>query len=137
MNETHSTANARHYPGKVVRRMRDALGWTQEHLAEKAGLTPESISQIETGARHGRPETLSAVAGALGVPVDELHRTDDESIPAELASFLASPQGRGVSDTERAHLRSLAFPGRRMTEQAYSLALAMLRATEEIVGGSA
>lgn len=45
---------------------------TQGDLAAAAGIHPVYLSRIETGRRTGSARTLAAVAGALGVTVDEL-----------------------------------------------------------------
>ncbi len=45
---------------------------TQRHLAGAAGINPLYLSQIERGVRTGSARTLSALAEALGVDVDDL-----------------------------------------------------------------
>ena len=54
-----------------VRAYRSHRGMTQGELAA-AGVHPVYISQIETGKRTGSAKTLAAIAGALGVAVDDL-----------------------------------------------------------------
>ncbi len=56
-------------PIRVWRRHR---GLTITQLAGKAGLSAAYVSQIETGAREGRTETLHALAKALNVDLDDL-----------------------------------------------------------------
>src|SRR5687767_6765951 len=55
--------------GKLLRRHRDAAGLTQDALAEKAGLSARTVSDLERGARgargHPHPHTLDALAKAL------------------------------------------------------------------------
>ena len=41
-------------------------------LAEKAGIAPAYLSQIETGKRDGTVSTIKKLAEALGVMVDDL-----------------------------------------------------------------
>ena len=41
----------------------------QRQLAEKAGLTPSMVSQIESGRLTPSLNTLGKIAGALGVPI--------------------------------------------------------------------
>ena len=55
-----------------VRVYRSHRGMTQGELAAAAGVHPVYISQIETGKRTGSAKTLAAIAGALGVAVDDL-----------------------------------------------------------------
>ena len=45
---------------------------TQRQLARSAGINPLYLSQIERGRRTGSARTLSALAVALGVDVDDL-----------------------------------------------------------------
>ena len=56
----------------AVRIFRDHCGMTQKQLAGAAGINPLYLSQIERGVRTGSARTLSALAEALGVDVDDL-----------------------------------------------------------------
>lgn len=53
-----------------VKLWREHLGWTQQELADRAGISKPYLSQIETGKRQGTVETLSAIARALDVPLE-------------------------------------------------------------------
>ncbi|MDE0332776.1 MAG: helix-turn-helix transcriptional regulator [Nitrospinae bacterium] len=55
-----------------VRVYRTHRGMKQGDLAAAAGIHPVYLSQIETGKRTGSAKTLAAIAGALGVAVDDL-----------------------------------------------------------------
>ena len=55
-----------------VRVYRSHRGMKQGDLAAAAGIHPVYLSQIETGKRTGSAKTLAAIAGALGVSVDDL-----------------------------------------------------------------
>jgi len=55
-----------------VRELRDARRWTQERLAEAAGLTPVQLSRIENGANDPKLTTVLRLARALGVRLGEL-----------------------------------------------------------------
>lgn len=58
-----------------VRRARDARGWSQEHLAERAGLTQVYISQIETSKTAASVDTIEKLAAGFDVDARELlHR---------------------------------------------------------------
>jgi DNA-binding XRE family transcriptional regulator len=57
------------HPAKAWREYR---GFTQDALAEKAGISKAYLSQIETGKRTGVAKTLKALASALGVTINEL-----------------------------------------------------------------
>ena len=69
MNERarQSTDNADVPFGTRLRRARESAGLTQESLAERAGLTPNSVGALERGEhRHPYPATVRALAEALG-----------------------------------------------------------------------
>ncbi|GIV68661.1 helix-turn-helix domain-containing protein [Caldilinea sp.] len=56
-------------PIKVWREYR---GLTQQQLAERAGISPAYLSQLETGKRVGSKGVLLAIAHALNVSLDDL-----------------------------------------------------------------
>jgi transcriptional regulator with XRE-family HTH domain len=60
--------------GEKLRRLRRGRAWTQEELAEKAGISPSTIVEIERGKRQNpHPGTLGKLAAALDVkPADLL-----------------------------------------------------------------
>ncbi|HUA28157.1 MAG TPA: tetratricopeptide repeat protein, partial [Streptosporangiaceae bacterium] len=71
----------------LLRRLRAETRLTQEELAEAAGLSPRSVSDLERGInRTARKETAVSLARALGLP---------EAV-AEL--FVAAARGRGLAD---------------------------------------
>src|SRR5579872_363790 len=74
--------------GSLLKRHRLAAGLTQEELAERAGVSTRSVSDLERGlSRTSHPNTVRRLADAL------------ELVPAERASFLeVASQGR-VSET--------------------------------------
>lgn len=53
--------------GNTVRRLREAKGWSQEEMAEKANLHRTYISGIERGIRNPTLTILFKLADALGV----------------------------------------------------------------------
>jgi transcriptional regulator with XRE-family HTH domain len=73
--------------GGLLRRLRDDAGLTQEELAEAAGVSPRSVSDLERGiTRTARKDTALLLAGALGLDG-----------PAR-DSFVAAARGRGPSE---------------------------------------
>lgn len=55
-----------------IRDIREDLGWTQEDLADRAGLPRQHLSDIERGVMRPRIDTAQKIAVALGVTVDEI-----------------------------------------------------------------
>jgi transcriptional regulator with XRE-family HTH domain len=60
--------------GQCVRKHRDAKGFSQETLAEKADLDRTYISDIERGARNPGIRNVVRIAVALGITVSQLTR---------------------------------------------------------------
>ncbi len=58
--------------GKNIKDIRTARGLTQTELAEKADLSVQFISYIETGTKRPGLETLIKIAAALGTTMDAL-----------------------------------------------------------------
>jgi transcriptional regulator with XRE-family HTH domain len=58
--------------GRRVLLGRLKAGLTQKQLAQKSGLDQSTIIRVERGDRGIRPMTLAKLAGALGVPVEDL-----------------------------------------------------------------
>ena len=52
--------------GESIRAMRTAQGWTQEQLAEIAGITSSNLGRIEAGRYAVSLDILNKIAGALG-----------------------------------------------------------------------
>ena len=50
-----------------IRAARQALGWTQNELAERSGVSPRTIHAVEKG-RSCRQATKRRILAALGVP---------------------------------------------------------------------
>ena len=62
-----------------IRELRDARGWSQEHLAQVSGLSARTIQRAETGSAASH-DTLQALAAAFDCEVaDLLAGTPDRS----------------------------------------------------------
>ena len=53
--------------GKIIQERRDYLNLTQKDVAEMAGITFKSISEIELGIRNPTLNTLKSVLDVLGL----------------------------------------------------------------------
>jgi len=58
--------------GRRVREAREAVGATQEQLAEQLRLTRASVANLEAGRQRISAYHLGVIAGALSVPLAEL-----------------------------------------------------------------
>ncbi len=71
--------------GERLRVERQAHGLSLRHLADRLGVSPSLISQIETGRARPSVSTLYAIANELGVSLDDLLflDTDRSAAPAD------------------------------------------------------
>ena len=82
--------------GERIRGRRAELGWTQDQLAQKAGISKSFLSDLENGKRSVGANNLLDIARALGVSLDFLmtgtasqDQRSEVPIPASLARFAA------------------------------------------------
>ena len=68
--------------GKKVKEKRTNLRLTQKQLAEKAGISPKSLSQIELGNNFISAENLDALCKALQVMPNQLFDFEDKKSSA-------------------------------------------------------
>lgn len=59
-----------------IRELRVARGFTQEQLCERAEISIDAVTRIESGSRTPTLSTLVSIAKALGVELSELVRTE-------------------------------------------------------------
>jgi transcriptional regulator with XRE-family HTH domain len=96
--------------GLTLARLRKAAGWTQEQLAERAGLDVQAVQRAETGRTVPSLERLGRLATALGTGLTGLFAAAD-SEPAVMP-----PLADRLTADERVLLevyRSLPAPHRR------------------------
>ena len=83
--------------GERIRKRRNELGWTQDLLAKKAGVSKSFLSDLENGKRNVGADTLYDIARALSLSLDylmtgkegETEPPSEVQIPAALAAFAA------------------------------------------------
>ena len=80
--------------GDRIRNRRNELGWTQEKLAEQAGISTSFLSELETGKRSVGAANLMELSRALGVSLDFLMKGEASGgpeapveIPGALSAF--------------------------------------------------
>ncbi|MCR5763196.1 MAG: helix-turn-helix domain-containing protein [Treponema sp.] len=62
--------------GNNIRSFRKKSGWTQEKLAEKAGISVPFMTQIELARKAASLEVIESIAKALGVSYEQLFKVD-------------------------------------------------------------
>ncbi|MFB5762034.1 helix-turn-helix domain-containing protein [Paenibacillus medicaginis] len=65
--------------GNRIRQLRKAKGWTQEQLAEAAGLHYSYMGGVERGDRNISLETLEKIATGLNVPALEMFKFEEDT----------------------------------------------------------
>ena len=86
--------------GRKLRQFRQKKGYSQETLADRAGLHPTYIGQVERGEKNITVETLAKITTALGIPISSVF-DDVLSNPmpsAELFSSLSEKDQRRLYD---------------------------------------
>jgi transcriptional regulator with XRE-family HTH domain len=58
--------------GQVLREAREAQGGRLVDVAERAGISPQYLSEIERGRKEPSSEMIAAVSGALNISLDSL-----------------------------------------------------------------
>jgi transcriptional regulator with XRE-family HTH domain len=65
-------------PGRVIARLREAAGFSQEELAERAGVHRTYISQLERGIKSPTLNILVKLSSSLRIRASELIRLMEE-----------------------------------------------------------
>lgn len=63
-----------------IKSLRKKLGWSQELLAEKTGVSAPYITQIEVGKRTPSLDIVEKLASALGVEYKTLFDTNNDNV---------------------------------------------------------
>lgn len=74
--------------GDRIRTLRKERGWSQEELAEAAGVSPRTVYSIEKGERQPQPKKLRAILDALDVAEPQNGDIVIEGMPEDIAVFL-------------------------------------------------
>lgn len=53
--------------GEEIRQARNAKSWSQQDLADKAGVSRPSVARVESGQQGVSTDTLQKIAKALGL----------------------------------------------------------------------
>lgn len=92
-----SDGTARRLLAQNLRVLRLTRGWSQEALAEVAGLDRSYVGDIERAERNVGLDSLERLAGAFGLSVPELLR---EPEPAELGAQVLRAMQRHFAERD-------------------------------------
>lgn len=91
--------------GDVLRRRREERGWGQAEIADRLGVTQQTVSRWENGDSLPRPRRLLEIAELLGLDSSTLHRLAGY-LPGSDSDLASGPGGRAfeqvgdLSDSE-------------------------------------
>ncbi len=95
MKESHEVAKVYETIGRRLHDIRKAKGITQAVVASEAGLTRQSVANIEHGRQRFMVHTLLDAARALGVPpTDLLPQPEGSEVTMDLIEKLESHTAR-------------------------------------------
>lgn len=102
------SAALRWHVGDVVMKVRLHYRWTAGKLAERAGVSPNTVTDLELG-RSRRPDTLGKVATALGMSLVELESlvprrhasSAEQSSTLQFSSDTKTPTGEVANPEHR------------------------------------
>lgn len=115
--------------GRTVRKLREARGWSQQQLMDLSGV--RSIAVLESGRNQGlRDSGILKLSQVFGVTMEALTGGGGVVSPV-LADFIRTKAPRDITEAEIEYLARLPLAGRVPTAETYSLALLMLRSTQE------
>jgi transcriptional regulator with XRE-family HTH domain len=85
-----------------LRDLRSVRSWTQDDLAERAGLSSDSIRRMETGRMSPTLATLQKLALGFGVEIAKLvegvdRRRKRGDVAAQLSDFMATKSDRDAA----------------------------------------
>lgn len=71
-----------------LKELREKVGWSQNKLAQEAGISQSFINQIEAGQKQPSYEVLNNICSALGITLSEFFSDKPSDMPPELRRLL-------------------------------------------------
>ena len=101
--------------GRRLRALRAGRGETLAETAERAGISPQYLSEIERGRKEPSSEMIAALAGALDTTLADLTTQVTEELRASQMLDLSRSEAPGLGRSEALGLgrpvnRSASFP---------------------------
>ena len=87
--------------GQVLRSERIELGRTLQQVAERAGVSPQYLSEVERGRKDSSSEMLESICGAMDLRLSDLLVASSRTLRASSA-HLARPTARPTGITSMA-----------------------------------
>lgn len=91
--------------GSRLRALRTDRDETLAQTAERAGISPQYLSEVERGRKEPSSEMIAALAGALGISVADLMAGAAEDLRRAAAVVSAAMAATGVADIRSAGRR--------------------------------
>jgi len=82
--------------GSRLRMLRQQAGWSQEHLSELIGVSPQQFQKYETGKNMMNTDKLQLVANALSVPIQALFTELNDNMPVGVSENLLLDSYRAI-----------------------------------------
>ena len=93
--------------GNRIKALRKLKGWTQEKLAEQAGVSIQHVGEIERGDGNPTLQSLDRLAKGLGVSVSYLLAVEEEEQEAETLRTQVADEVKGMTSIELKLLRKI------------------------------
>ena len=94
---------ARSALGRMIRLLREAIGLSQEKLAERAGITYQYVSAVENGKENFTIGILESVAKALGTDLPSLvEKAYEDPVPIPTVKAIGFSPGVAMPPEHRA-----------------------------------
>src|SRR4051794_36230298 len=85
-----------HQVALVVQRLRNTAGFTQEELADRAGLHRTHIGLVERGERHLSVAAAVKLANALGLSLADLIAEAERELDQDIVDHVAAVAGEPI-----------------------------------------
>ncbi|BBZ31113.1 hypothetical protein MMAD_54080 [Mycolicibacterium madagascariense] len=84
----------RELAGKAIRSERTKQGRTLGDVSERAGISPQYLSEVERGLKEPSSEMLASICGALGLRLVDLLRAGDRQLTGRRLRAVSPPATR-------------------------------------------
>jgi len=93
----------------LIRRRREALGWSQQELADRINVSKSYLSRVESGERSLNDEQADLLASALGVP-GELLLLESGRLPSDVQAAIEADAAGAATALRAKEQGAIAYP---------------------------